>query len=122
MSFNLNYSEMVKVLMKLLVLLLSVVLYIHFAACIIYYVAKSEKKWCPPLSDTTSESFYHLPARSRYIMMIHTSTIMLTGNEIDPVGDMLIGIASALTIIGSLITANIFGTFAVVVTALNRKS
>ena len=54
--------------------------------------------------------------------MIYTSMTILTGNDVEPIGDSLIAVVSALTIIGSLITANIFGTFAVVVTALNRKS
>jgi len=54
--------------------------------------------------------------------MVYTSMTILTGNDIEPTGDSLTAVVSALTIIGSLITANIFGTFAVVVTALNRKS
>jgi len=63
-----------------------------------------------------------LPKLSKYLATLYASILVLTGNEINPVSDLQIAVASILTILGALIIANIFGTFAVVVTSLNRKN
>ena len=47
---------------------------------------------------------------------------MLTGNEINPIGEGQVLATIVLTILGSLLTANIFGAFAVIVSNLNRKN
>ena len=123
MSFNLNLSEMQKVVLKVVSLLLTLLLYIHITACLIYYVANQEQKWTPKASRSDGyDDFFERPYKSRYLAMVYTAMTILTGNDVEPIGDSLTALISSLTIIGSLITANIFGTFAVVVTALNRKS
>ena len=63
-----------------------------------------------------------MPKLSKYLATLYASILVLTGNEINPVSDLQIAVASILTILGALIIANIFGTFAVVVTSLNRKN
>mmetsp|Transcript_3540 Transcript_3540/g.5333 ORF Transcript_3540/g.5333 Transcript_3540/m.5333 type:complete len:150 (+) Transcript_3540:1829-2278(+) len=47
--------------------------------------------------------------------------MIVTGNEISPLTHSQILMVAVLSIIGALFIANIFGTFAVVVSALNRK-
>ena len=123
MSLNINFSEIQKVILKVVSLILSLLLYIHITACLIYNIANNEQKWMPKGQNLDHPSeFYDRPVKSRYLIMVYTAMTILTGNDVEPVGDSLTGVVSVLTIIGSLITANIFGTFAVVVTALNRKS
>jgi len=48
--------------------------------------------------------------------------LVLSGNEINPVGESHVLATVVLTISGSLLTANIFGAFAVIVSNLNRKN
>jgi len=48
--------------------------------------------------------------------------LMLTGDSISPETEIHIAMACIFSIIGALIIANIFGTIAVVVSTLNRKT
>ena len=118
------HSEMMKVVSKLVSLVMTLLIYINFSTCLLYYVADIDKKWIPPVDMSLSEpeEFYSLPKRSRYLATLYAAVLVLTGNEIEPRDDLQIAVASILTILGALIIANIFGTFAVVVTSLNRKN
>jgi len=58
----------------------------------------------------------------KYLYTSYASVLVLTGNEINPVGGKQALTTIILTVLGSLITANIFGTFAVIVSSLNRKN
>ena len=122
-SLNISHSEFAKVFAKLIGMILSLMMYINFSTCLLYYIAEIDKVWLPPVGGhETPEQFYSLPKKSRYLHTLYAAILVLTGNEITPVGDLHIALACILTILGSLIIANIFGTFAVVVTALNRKN
>ena len=114
----LSQSIMMRVVSKLLTLILTLLIYINFSTCLLYYVAEIGKQWTPPVELDIMEpvDFYNLPVRSKYLATMYASILVLTGNEINPVSDLQVGVASILTILGSLIIANIFGTFAVVVT------
>ena len=47
-DINLGQSEIVKVLLRLVNILLSLMLYIHCSTCLIYYIAEFEETWVPP--------------------------------------------------------------------------
>ena len=47
MSLNINFSEIQKVVLKVISLFLSLLLYIHITACLIYSIASREQKWMP---------------------------------------------------------------------------
>mmetsp|Transcript_11975 Transcript_11975/g.18493 ORF Transcript_11975/g.18493 Transcript_11975/m.18493 type:complete len:179 (-) Transcript_11975:428-964(-) len=72
--------------------------------------------------DGGPDQFYAEPARTRYLASLYTAVMVLTGNEINPRSELHIGVSSLLTVVGSLVIANIFGTMAVVFTTLNRRS
>eukprot|EP00356_Strombidium_inclinatum_P013672 CAMPEP_0170489970 /NCGR_PEP_ID=MMETSP0208-20121228/8258_1 /TAXON_ID=197538 /ORGANISM="Strombidium inclinatum, Strain S3" /LENGTH=136 /DNA_ID=CAMNT_0010765145 /DNA_START=188 /DNA_END=594 /DNA_ORIENTATION=- len=68
------------------------------------------------------ETFYHETVTTRYLASFYTSVMALSGNEINPVSNLQIALSSILTVIGALMLANVFGTMAVVFTAMNRKN
>ena len=81
---------MVKVVLKLVWMLLSLTMYLHCSACLIYYIAAIEKEWVPPVGTQFSDpaDFYSQPKKSQYIQTLYTSALILTGNEMQPVGDL----------------------------------
>jgi len=123
-NLNFGHSEIVKVLLKLLGLLLTLLLYVNFSSCLIYFIASKDQNWVPPAyaEDHSAEEFYHSSKTTRYLHTLYSAILVLTGNEMQPKGDLLTALACIMTVLGSLIIANIFGTFAVVMAALNRKS
>ena len=58
----------------------------------------------------------------RYLISQYAAIMIVTGNEVTPRTLYQIALVNTLSIIGALFLANIFGTFAVVVAALNRQN
>jgi len=113
---------MCKLTLKLFFLIMGLVFYTHLTACAIFYVARIDKTWVPNMTRFENTSIYDSPPTSQYLGAVYTSIMMLTGNEINPTSDLMIAVSSFLTVVGALIIANVFGTMAVVVSTLNRRS
>jgi len=58
LNFGFGDSEAKKLIIKLLTIFFFLLLYIHFSTCIIFEIAKQDKKWIPPVVD--SRNFYQL--------------------------------------------------------------
>ena len=88
-KLNFSHSEIVKVLYKLLVIFISLLIYIHLSTCLLYYSAKLERKWTPPvvLDSSDPEEFYNKSTFTKYVFTLYGAVLVLTGNEISPVGE-----------------------------------
>ena len=83
-DLNLGQTETTQVLIRLGRLLLSLMLCIHFATCLIFWVANLDKIWLPPALEgtMTTDEFYESPAFTRYIQTLYSAILVLTGNEL----------------------------------------
>jgi len=82
-DINLGNSEIVKVLLRLMTILLTLTLYIHFSTCLIYTIAFPDRKWIPPncIDQFDADSFYSLKPATQYLYTLYSSILVLTGNE-----------------------------------------
>jgi len=116
-------NQSFKLTFRLIFAVVWLLVYIHFTACLFYFVAEIDKQWIPQMTRFTDiDEFYEEDTTTKYLACIYTSVMALSGNEINPVSNLHIGVASFFTVVGALIMANIFGTLTVVFTTLNRKS
>lgn len=54
-------------------------------------------------------------------MSLHTSVILITGNDVNPQTTLQVAISGVATFMGALINANIFGELAVLMAELSHK-
>ena len=117
-----NSTESIKLSMKLTKMFFLLILYIHTLGCFWFYCVSIEHTrrlyWVPPTYIAYSlgeEDFFELNDFSKYIISFYHSTLMLTGNDIYPIGMLLTTLAAFGGIGGALVNANIFGNIAIIV-------
>ncbi len=118
-------ADQYKLVLRLANLFVALMVYIHFTACCLYYIANLDKKWVPNMDRFLregAEDFSPEKVLTRYLASLYMAIMMLSGNEINPESDLQMAVASVLTVVGALMIANVFGTMAVVFTAMNRKN
>ena len=77
----------------------------------------------PPLDGADPEAdFYNDPLIHRYFIAIYYAVLILTGNDVTPVGTFQIAFIACFITIGAIINASIFGNMALVISDLNKKS
>ena len=74
------------------------------------------------LSNYSDDHFYDDSYFRQYWISIYHAVLMLTGNDITPVGDFQITFVALSIALGAIVNANIFGNMALILTALNRKT
>jgi len=68
-------------------LVLFLLMYVHFIACIWHYIVDSNKLWIPPLDyhfgwKTTNIEFYDQSWTYKYFVCLYTSCLFLFGNDL----------------------------------------
>ena len=109
--------------LKLFKLIFMIIIYIHCLACLWYVIVKSEKVWVPPLDYVDPEAdLYEATIVHKYFISIYHAVLLLTGNDILPIGTFQIAFCGVFITIGAIINANIFGNMALIISELNKKS
>ena len=103
-------------------LIFFLILYLHTLACSWYFLVSQTKDYVPPQdymyvkTDLFEQTFPY-----KYFVSAYMALAMLNGGECGPRDTEQLLFACTFILIGAIITANIFGTMAVIVEALNRK-
>ena len=81
------------------------------------------KKWVTTYDYmTASTEFYEESMPSQFVTMYYTGVLLLNGNEIGPRTKLELVFASTVFVISAVINAHIFGSLAVIIQELNKKS
>ena len=73
-------------------------------------------------SVTDDQYFYDDSIFRQYVISVYHAVLMLTGNDIVPVGDFQISFVALSISMGAIVNANIFGNMALILSALNKKT
>lgn len=83
----------------------------------------SNKKWIPPLDYVFIETdLYKEDTLYQYLLSLYHSVLVLTGNDVGPRDSFQLAVISFFITVGAIVNANLFGEFAVLISALNRKA
>lgn len=94
-------------------------LYLHITACIWWSVVKEKKTWISPLFSSDEDLWYftyNTKVSSQYYICLHTAIILFTGNDITPEDRTQLLVTIGGMFLGAIISANIFGELAVLIT------
>jgi hypothetical protein len=112
-----------KALIKLGQVTLYLLIWIHLTGCLYYTVATRNEEWIPvPDFVTGTTDLYDSSLLRRYITAYYHGMWLLKGNEVGPRDTESAMLGAICIILGSLITAILFGEMAVLMSNLNRRS
>jgi len=122
----LNLKQDIKASIKLVKLIFFLLMYVHFIACIWFYIVNVKKEWIPPLDyiwgwDQQGE-FFNKSDAYKYIVSFYTSCLFLFGNDLGARDDSQLLFVSVVNIMGAIAQANLFGELAVLVYNINKKA
>lgn len=112
-----------KALFRLLIMLLYLGLWVHFAGCIWFGLGRMNGEWMPVNSwpymnlDIFSADLY-----TQYGYSLYHGVWCLRGNELGPLDYKMAAVGGILMIFGSMFTAILFGEVAVLMREITRKS
>ena len=82
-----------------------------------------DDEWIPPLDYVLiTTDLYGRDSLYKYLISIYHSVLVLTGNDVGPRNSFQLAMISFFITLGAIINANMFGEFAVLISALNRKA
>jgi len=101
-------------------------MYVHFIACIWFYLINTKKEWIPPLDylrgwDNQGE-FFNESIIYMYWVSFYTSCLFLFGNDLGARDNEQLLFISVVNIMGAIAQANLFGELAVLVYNINKKA
>ena len=119
-----NVKDDLKMTLKLLKLVYFLLLYIHFAACIWWFIVKNDKNWIPQMDYMflATDTYDNFSVTKQYLQCFYHSIILLGGSGIGHRNNTQIINSIIVLLIGAIINANIFGNMAVIVQDLNAKA
>eukprot|EP00347_Sterkiella_histriomuscorum_P002268 403368814 len=120
---NINVSSQAKIIFKLVYMIALLLLYIHFLACLIYYIMKLNKTWLPPSESLgVGLGFYEVDDyANKYATMLYYSVLMYLINETAPTGLNERQFVQVVAILSAIYNANIFGNITVLIQELKKK-
>ena len=122
---QLNIREIQKLILQLFNIIFILFIYIHFTGCLIYSIMGENQMWQPAQHlyyYGEEESFYDRSFLDKYFISIYNAILIISGSDILPKESFHFIVGSALYIVGALMVAHIFGTFAVITQELYKKS
>ena len=117
--------------MRLLQLFLLMIFLVHWISCLWFLLIRNEGDWIPPRyldyknpGDDISiiREYYYLDLLSKYFLTYYYGILILTGNEIAPRNAVQTVVATMVIIVGTIVSAFIFGNMAAIMGSLNKKS
>lgn len=118
---SLNIRQDIKAYLKLLKLVYYLIIYIHFIACIFYYIVKLKEEWIPGLDFPWGETnFYNESDTLKYLSVMYHAVMLIGLNEIYSHTTLECLVFTFLMLLSSMVNANIFGVIAVLVAEANK--
>jgi len=82
-------------------------MYVHFIACIWYYIIDKKKEWIPPLDylkgwPDGQPEFYDKSTQYRYCVSLYASCLFLFGNDLGARDDTQLIFISIVNIMGAI--------------------
>ena len=104
-------------------LLFLLVLYIHVMACLWFFVVSIEKKWVPNQDFIyLSTTIFDENVSTQYWVSVYHAVLLFGVNEMASRTDFELFFSSFIMLFSAMVNANIFGTMAVLVQDLNKKT
>jgi hypothetical protein len=115
-------KDTVKSSMRLGMLVLYLLLWVHFTACIWWIVVSVESTWVPVPDFFTGESdVFNQDVWTQYFTCFYHAVWLLVGGEIGARNTTEAAVGSIIIITGALLNAIMFGEISVLMSSLNRK-
>jgi CRP-like cAMP-binding protein len=119
---SLNIRQDIKAYLKLLKLVFYLIIYIHFIACIFYYIVQQQKQWIPGLDFIYGETtFFENSSTMRYLSVMYHAVMLIGLNEVYSHTTLECFAVAFLMLLSSMVNANIFGVIAVLVSEANKS-
>ena len=122
----LNLKQDIKASIKLIKLVFFLLMYVHFIACVWYYLINVKKEWIPPLDYLwgweNQGAFFNKSGPYKYMVSFYTSCLFLFGNDLGARDNEQLFFISTVNIMGAIAQANLFGELAVLVYNINKKA
>mmetsp|Transcript_41304 Transcript_41304/g.62906 ORF Transcript_41304/g.62906 Transcript_41304/m.62906 type:complete len:197 (-) Transcript_41304:1751-2341(-) len=128
---KMNVKKDLKLMLKLAQLIFFLIMYIHCLGCVWFLIVNTEgtdNVWVPPLESlVTDEDFVKMfdegnTITYRYLISVYYSILLLTCNDITPVGNWRILFCTSAVTLGAIINANIFGNMALIIQNMNQQN
>ena len=118
-----NTTEDVKLTLQLVKTFIYLLLFIHFTACMWFYLANSDQKWIPGqtklFGEMNANLYEDFTPFGQLTICLYTSVLALCGNDMLPVSIGEFIFSSIVLVMGALFNAYMFGTIAVIFQQLN---
>ena len=116
-------NSSLKIGFKIFQLLFGLLMLVHWLSCIwIILIDFKMHDWIPTKDlDAYRTNFFTLPFWHQYSIIFYYSILLITGNECAPVTFSQTVFASIVILMGSVVTAFIFGNIAALIAAINKK-
>ncbi|CDW83695.1 cyclic nucleotide-binding protein [Stylonychia lemnae] len=120
---KINVSRATKAMFKVLQLIFFLVLFIHFQACIYFFIARQYEEWIPneDFIYRKTEIFSMSPSYQYWVCMYY-SAMLFSISDMVAATTAELAFTSVMMLICAMITANIFGLIAVLTSQMNEKS
>ena len=120
---RMNVKEHIKLMMKLSQIIFFLIMYIHIIACVWFLIVQTDEVWIAPLEGIDpNNDLYNSTTTHKYLISVYYSILLLTCNDITPLGQWKIFFCTSAVTIGAIINANIFGNMALIIQNLNVKN
>lgn len=121
-----NTTDDVKLTLQLVKTSIFLVLFIHFCACLWYYIAQTDQIWTPGqtklFGELNSNLYEDFTPSGKLVICLYTSVLALCGNDIYPQSTNQYILSCIILVLGALFNAYMFGTIAVIFQTFNKKS
>lgn len=84
-----------------------------------------DKEWRPALDGPDPDADFYSEDTTlfhKYISSFYSSILLLTSNDLGPVGRLQTTVVTTCVLMGAICNANIFGNMALLISDMNRKN
>lgn len=117
----LKVKQNIKVGFRIVQLLIMLLLLVHWVGCL-WFLIVDGSNWMPPVdANYGSTTFYEQSIGRQYVVLYYYGILLLLGSDIFPMETTQVIYAAFIVILGSIVTAFIFGNMAALMATMNQK-
>lgn len=118
----LNYKSSIKLGLRFLLLVFTLFLFVHLAACFWFLIVSESESWVAPKDVDQDIHLYSENVWLQYATALYYMTVLTLGLDARPSSTAETVYCSVVAFLGTIVTAALFGQMTVLVQALNQKS
>lgn len=118
----LNYKASIKLGLRFLLLVFTLFLFVHLAACFWFLIVSESESWVAPKDVGQDVHLYSENVWVQYGTVLYYMTVLTLGLDARPSSTTEIVYCSVVAFLGTVVTAALFGQMTVLVQSLNWKS